>query len=266
VKVFVTACLFAGLIVLPASADIIYFKDGMKTICQEKAWEEDGEVKCEYAGWVISYQKSDVLRIVTTTREKKTVEPKNAPADSHPVKRSASEKSPEVSHTNKSRVTKKISSQPSKAKMMGPAFYDPRRPYKYWADTNSKHRTYKEAIAALAKKYKSTPEWIQTHMGDSNDLAQIHQNLSSPQPENNPTISQPLAVKASELLFYNPRRPFPYWTAKDSKHKNYKDAIMALAKQYQRSPDWVKANMGVTNDLIQIHQNLEERKAAEPAG
>jgi len=66
VKVFVTACLFAGLIVLPARADIIYFKDGMKTICQGKAWEEDGEIKCEYGGWIISYQKNDVLRIEST--------------------------------------------------------------------------------------------------------------------------------------------------------------------------------------------------------
>jgi hypothetical protein len=46
-----------------ASADIIYFKDGMKTVCLEKAWEEDGEVKCEYDGVVLSYKKSEVERI-----------------------------------------------------------------------------------------------------------------------------------------------------------------------------------------------------------
>jgi hypothetical protein len=44
-------------------ADTIYFKDGMKTVCQEKAWEEGQEVKCEYEGTVLSYQKKDVLRI-----------------------------------------------------------------------------------------------------------------------------------------------------------------------------------------------------------
>jgi hypothetical protein len=250
VKVFVTACLFAGLIVFPASADIIYFKDGMKTICAEKAWEEGGEVKCEYAGWIISYQKNDVLRIVTTTRQKKAAQPK---------------KNPKVSPTTtKSSITKKT--KPTPSKMTGPVFYDPRRPYKYWADINSKHKSYKEAIQALAKKYKCTPEWIQTHMGDSNDLAQIHQNLANPQPEQKVTISRPVVVKASELLFYNPRRPFPYWTGKDSKHKSYKDAIMALAKEYERSPDWIKANMGSTNDLTEIHQNLRARTAADPAG
>jgi hypothetical protein len=46
-----------------ASADIIYFKDGMKTVCLEKAWEENGEVKCEYDGVVLSYKKSEVERI-----------------------------------------------------------------------------------------------------------------------------------------------------------------------------------------------------------
>ena len=57
---------------LPASADIIYFKDGLKTICQGKAWEADGEVKCKYKGWTLSYQKKDVLRIVKTTPKVKT--------------------------------------------------------------------------------------------------------------------------------------------------------------------------------------------------
>ena len=54
-----------GIIWVPsvATADIIYFKDGMKTVCLEKAWEENGEVKCEYDGVVLSYRKEDVDRI-----------------------------------------------------------------------------------------------------------------------------------------------------------------------------------------------------------
>ena len=249
-KVFVTACLFAGLIVLPARADIIYFKDGMKTICQGKAWEEDGEIKCEYDGWIISYQKNDVLRIVSTIREKKT-----PPAD----------KKPQVGHTTpKASAEKKIKSPRSKS--TGPVFYDPRRPAQYWTGINSKHKSYKEAIQALAKKYKSTPQWVQAHMGDSNDLAQIHTNLANPQSNQSVPVAQPAAIKTAEIFFYNPRRPFPYWTGKNSKHKSYKDAIQSLAKKYECSPEWVKANMGATNDLKQIHQNLRDRKAADPTG
>ena len=249
-KVFVTACLFAGLIVLPAKADIIYFKDGMKTICQEKAWEENGEIKCEYGGWIISYQKNDVLRIVSTIRKKKT-----PPAD----------KKPQVGHTTpKASAEKKIKSPRSKS--TGPVFYDPRRPAQYWAGINSKHKSYKEAIQALAKNHKSTPQWVQTHMGDSNDLAQIHRNLANPQSNQSVPVAQPAAIKTAGIVFYNPRRPFPYWTGKNSKHKSYKNAIQSLAKKYERSPEWVKANMGATNDLKQIHQNLRDRKAADPAG
>ncbi|MEX1329958.1 MAG: hypothetical protein AB1Z29_24425, partial [Desulfobacterales bacterium] len=72
-KVVVVAYLFLNLVVLPVNADIIYFKDGMKTICQEKAWEEDDQIKCEYAGWVLTYPKADVLRVLKTrTKQQNT--------------------------------------------------------------------------------------------------------------------------------------------------------------------------------------------------
>jgi hypothetical protein len=266
VKLFVTACLFAGFIVLPAHADIIYFKDGMKTICEEKAWEEDGEIKCEYAGWVISYQKIDVLRILKTTPTNKTTPTtkkatanKSTPAikQVQPKKKSASTQT-----TTKTSVTKKIKSSPDQPS--DPVFYDPRRSYKYWAEKNSKHKSYKQAIQALAKKYNRTPEWIQSHMGDTNNLAQIHRNLANPQTKQTVTKSAYSANQSPEVIFYNPRRPYPYWTDKKTKHKSFKEAIQALAKKYDRAPEWVKLNMGATNDLNEIHGNLKERTATEP--
>lgn len=265
-KALVTACLFAGFIVFQAQADVIYFKDGMKTICQERAWEEDGDIKCEYEGWVISYQKADVLRILKTTPTKTTAPTTNeAKADkSAPAMTPAkSEKKPAVTQkTTRTGVTKKIKTASDQA--AGPVFYDPRRPYKYWADKNSKYKNYKQAIQALAKKYNRTPEWIQAHMGGTNDLAQIHQNLANPQAE--PVVTKPVsgANQRPEVVFYNPRRPYPYWTDKESKHKSFNEAIQALASKYNRTPQWVKLNMGATNDLNQIHRNLKEHLAAEP--
>lgn len=265
-KILVTACLFAGLSVLPANADIIYFKDGMKTICQEAAWEENGEIKCEYAGWVISYQKNDIERIEKTPRTKQPPPPqKTATADktAPAVKTVQPDNKPPVAQTTApGSVTEKIKTAPNQA--TGPVFYDPRRPYKYWADKDSKHKSYKEAIAALAKKYNCTPQWIQAHMGNTNDLAQIHRNLTKPQSEQTVTKALPGANQTPEVLFYNPRRPYPYWTGEKSKHKSYKEAIQALAKKYDRSPEWIKQNMGATNDLYEIYKNLEERKAADP--
>ena len=167
VKKVALACLLLALSATTGRADIIYFKDGLKTICQEKSWEEGGQVKCEYGGWIISYQKSDILRILKTT-------PPPPPA--------RSEKKP--------KVTKKIDPAqggpkkiiPPKAK--GLSFYDPRRPAKYWTDKNTRHRNYKEAIQALAKKYDRPPEWIQANMGQTNDLSEIHQNLQSAEASN----------------------------------------------------------------------------------
>ena len=59
----------------------------------------------------------------------------------------------------------------------GIMFYNPRRVYKYWISETGKYNSYDAAIAALAKQFDSTPEWIKKHMGSTNDLGEIHQNL-----------------------------------------------------------------------------------------
>jgi len=53
-----------ALILLPltAGADTIYFKDGMRLDVQ-KAWEEDGQIKCDMYGAVTSYPKEEIERI-----------------------------------------------------------------------------------------------------------------------------------------------------------------------------------------------------------
>ena len=160
-KVFVVAYLFLNLIALPVQADIIYFKDGMKTICQEKAWEEDGQIKCEYAGWVLTYPKNDVLRIVKTNALKNAA--------------SRAKNRREHKFTLNDRNTKKTRPPGSEEKV----FYNPRRPFKYWTGRNSKHKSYNEAIKALAAEYGQSLLWIQENMGDSNDLNEIHRNLRS---------------------------------------------------------------------------------------
>jgi len=163
-KKVAVAWLLPALLAFTANADIIYFKDGLKTICQERAWEEESQVKCEYGGWIINYQKSDVLRILKTTPPERNELPEKKPEAIKIVKPAAG-------------ITKKIPA----AKLGGLVFYDPRRPYKYWTDKATKYKTYKEAIQALAIKYDRPPEWIQQHMGQTNDLAEIHQNLSARQ-------------------------------------------------------------------------------------
>jgi hypothetical protein len=59
-----------------AGADIIHFRDGMKTVCQGKAWEEKDEVRCEYGGGVLIYSKADVQ---TIERQKAPDPPTDSP-------------------------------------------------------------------------------------------------------------------------------------------------------------------------------------------
>jgi hypothetical protein len=47
------------------------------------------------------------------------------------------------------------------------------------------------------------------------------------------------------------------------KFKSYQEALQALARKYDRPTEWIQENMGQTNDLAEIHRNLQARKAAE---
>ncbi len=71
--------------------------------------------------------------------------------------------------------------------------------------------------------------------------------------------------KSDGLLFYNPRRKHKYWIGSKSQHNTFETAIAALAEKYGRSPEWVKANMGNTNSLYEIHKNLINRKLNSPS-
>lgn len=241
-------CLFLITFAFGAKADIIYFKDGLKTICQHRAWEDGDQVKCEYAGYVISYQKSDVLRILQTPRPKPAKKLKNKP---------------QVAKKNQSARKDALQAAPSKNE--DNVFYDPRRPNKYRSANDAKHKTYEEAIQALANKYNRPPEWIKANMGNTNDLAAIHRNLAEAAPKSDQTIKPlaPARQKHPEIEFYNPRRSSPYWTSTSSKHDSFKEAIQAFAKKYNRSPEWIQEYMGQTNDLAEIHSNLRSRQSME---
>ena len=57
-------------------------------------------------------------------------------------------------------------------------FYNPRREYKYQISADKKFHTYREAIDALASEFQASPEWVETHMGQENDILAIRRNLS----------------------------------------------------------------------------------------
>ena len=267
------ALIFCVLILNPinAAADIIFFKDGMKTVCRDRAWEEENEVKCEYDGAILSYQKKDVIRIEKTIVEK---QPESLPDKTEmpfettvkqatPAPPEVKQPAPSGKKSSGQEEPQIVSPKSDSSKTKGLEFYNPRRPQKYWTSATSKHHQFKEAVATLAKQYDRSPEWIQNHMGETNDLYEIHQNLSRGKLNAPVTAPENDKEKVPETLFYNPRRPQKYWTSTSSKHNPFKEAIAAMAKKYERTAQWVQQYMGTTNNLSEIHQNLANQKEIE---
>ena len=230
------------------TADIIYFKDGMKTVCLEKAWEENGEIKCEYDGVVLVYQKKDVDHIEKSRARKQP------------------QKKPEKATVNKVSVASQAGSASTPTeKTEGLRFYDPRRKHIYWTSKTGKHKTFQAAVAALAKQYDRPPEWIQSNMGTTNDLDEIHRNLAAGLTQKQ-QISEKAPPKNTRVVeFYNPRRTHKYWTSETARHNTFSEATAALAREYDRPTEWVKRHMGDVNDLHAIRQNLATRKHEESA-
>lgn len=258
------ALVYLAIILVPLniSADIIFFKDGMKTVCHDRAWEEDAEIKCEYNGTILTYQKNDVLRIEKIKIDKKLEKPlKKSSLTQTPS--ATAKQPPAVKHAAPEKKLQTLTNKDSSIKTKGSEFYNPRRPQKYWTSATAKHNTFKEAVAALAKQYARSPDWIQHHMGDTNNLDEIHRNLSNKKLNAPTEIKEVDDEKAPEILFYNPRRPQKYWTSATAKHNTFKEAISALASAYVRSQEWVQQHMGDTNNLNEIHQNLAHHKSAE---
>lgn len=59
----------------------------------------------------------------------------------------------------------------------GIPFYNPRRAEKYWIDPTHRFNTLQDALKALADLYGVSEDWIGDHLGQTNDLSEIHQNI-----------------------------------------------------------------------------------------
>ncbi len=285
-----------------AHADKIYLKDG--TIQEsDQVWLSEAYVHFFLkgtSGVEIRYAKEIVDRVdikgVETPVTAKT--PENKSIESIPDKR------PRGTTDNKERgmasVAKVRERAPSKRvdpkivqEHKGVSFYDPRRKQRYWAASYSKHSSLNQALSALSQMYGRSVSWVESHMGNENDLGAIHHNLIASQAqlagspmENKPSPPTPnganLAKYRSQhtfaasnpkteekdstaafahvskgLAFYDPRRKEKYWTGRDRRYNSLKEAMGALAKQYNVTIEWIEKYMGNTNDLVEIHQNIQ---------
>lgn len=311
-----------------ADADIIYLKDGTK-VRAAKVWEEGDVIRFsleDYEDIIITYSKEIVERIEKgkgqaaskptkqkdsavqkdiaageTGKQKGTADETKQPAavvDSserssgpsgtgRPTKTGQADVAAQPTakkppKTTGAKTDKQAKTAHAKTKVESPGdtiikkvppdvvpssqvdgilFYNPRRPYKYWTGPNTRHHTLKEALTALAKQFDRDPQWVADHLGKTNNLGDIYRNLSPGGGIAYPKI-KPVATPRG-FLFYDPRRPYKFWTGATSKHRTLKQALEALAKQYDRPSEWVKVHMGESNDLGEIHKNLMQSKAKE---
>lgn len=205
--------LFVGLLFLLIAvpilgqADEVHLKDGQR-LTSPRAWVDGGyahfilqgtaDVEIRYALDIVDrIQNSEGKQIYPAGASgAETVEPSvipnPAPAPVPPPAKSA--QAPKVKTIPKAEPVSPAQAPPAGVrpaplnidtkllrarakKLREVPFYDPRRKQKYWAASQSRHNDVKSAVAALAELFKRPPGWVTTHMGNTNDLSQIHLNL-----------------------------------------------------------------------------------------
>ncbi len=252
----------------------------------------------------IRYSRDIVDRIIESNYSQKQIKPSPSkqqiqlPSIASPVDksedstdRSAQDHLPELNSTRGAERMEKLN-VPG-----GISFFDPRRPQRYWAAPNSKHTTLDAALEALARQYGRTSQWVTEHMGEENDLKVIHdelyQKLKSEENGNQSTFPEIFKEKQSlpeveikklngerkiqedrekylsdmagkGILFYNPRRPDKYWVSRTAHYNTMGAAIDALAAHYGVKASWIEDQMGSTNDLAEIHRNIQQSLHKQP--
>jgi len=240
-----------------AGADIIHFKDGMKTVCQGKAWEEKDEVRCEYGGGVLIYSKADVQ----TIERQKAPDPPTDPPENRAVRVPGPTSAPPPA-APPPRTLALPQGRPNASAVL---FYDPRRPKKYWSSPTRQHDSYREAVSALAADFDRPEEWVEQHMIDSNDLMELRRHLEERRAAGDETQPATGAPAETAVEFYNPRRPAKYWTSEKAHHNSLAEALQALARDFSETTEWVESHMPESNDLNVIRQSLAQAKNSDAA-
>jgi hypothetical protein len=226
----------------------------MRTVCEGNAWEKGDEIHCEYDGGLLIYPKSDVARIEKGRSVEPELDSKIAPEIPAPPVQAKSSVPVPTSGTVLSTAPKSSS---------GIAFYDPRRPKKYWSSETRHHDTFRDAISALSEEFNRPAPWVEENLGDSNDLGDIRETLELRLSGSAATRATSVSEKGPAVEFYNPRRAQKYMTGADAQHDSFQQAIDALARDFDKPSDWVERHMGESNDVDQIRQNLRSAQEAE---
>jgi hypothetical protein len=256
-----------------ASADRVVLKDG--TVEEsDRVWESDTYVHFILKGTQaveIRYAKEIVERIeradgvshgISSERSgnitpNPTPSKGSAPSMASPDKAAASQGLVPPPATQMTEVKETELDRSIIERNRGLTLYDPRRPQRYWTDRQSKHATHAAAMAALAAQYERPEAWVEEHLGEENDLGAIHAHLiAAVEAEATPPKDQLVPADDADPLFHDPRRPLAYQTGINCFFDNRNEALNDLASQYRQPIEWVEANMGQSNTLRLVHENL----------
>jgi hypothetical protein len=119
-------------------------------------------------------------------------------------------------------------------------------------------------IQTQAEIEKSTtePPNEKSHVAnDSKDLQAGHETaqVSTPSPiKVSEGALSPIGAIASGILFYDPRRSEKYWATPKDHFTSLQEAIDLIAKLYGVPTSHIEANLGDSNDLSQIHLNIQK--------
>lgn len=110
---------------------------------------------------------------------------------------------------------------------------------RYYLVESKKRETFDKALSKLAEHKRN-----QRANSSNNSLTSSHSNTHERSPGGN-------------AMFYNPSNAtMPYQSAIGIRHATREEAIQQLAEQFGHSTEWVKENMGTSNDLWDIHRRL----------
>jgi hypothetical protein len=103
---------------------------------------------------------------------------------------------------------------------------------------------------------QQTPNTNPSAAASTTPAAKLPEEAVQAGPGVDTTLLRAKAKKLRNVPFYDPRRQEKYWATANSRHPDVNGAVNALAEQFSRTPQWVTAHMGATNDLGEIHLNL----------
>ncbi len=236
---------------IPGRRTPSYFKDGMRTVCHGKAWEEKGYVHCEYDGGILSYPAADVDRIVKgPTAPKEPEEPSPAPPAPRPRFRAHPPHPCRLPRPCRQNPAGSCSTTRAGPRNIGAA--------PTVNTTPTRKRSPPWPRSSTDRPSGSRKTWgTRTTWGSSGKPFPAAGSPRRPaQPMHRPTFPRGSNSTIRDGLKNTGPGPKPDTRAT-------RRPSQALAREFNKTADWIERFMGDSNDLEQIRASLHAAQASK---